>query len=144
MPRRERPWPTSEYTQNIDGIERRAGLTTGLEPGPGEPDFDCVLLHGDLGELLCMMCGRTSDWTREQDEKTADGIVPGCPHCDEVASKRRSGGRRATAVGRVRLNIVLYGEETRGGDAIGKRSTLDRGLGPDLLLVVGTSLQVKG
>jgi len=79
-----------DYTQNIDFLEEKAGLSTDLQKGPGsrshfrrkyrarrvrshhgaklEPRRDnsrgveCVLLHGSLRRLRCFSCLGTHSW----------------------------------------------------------------------------------
>jgi NAD-dependent SIR2 family protein deacetylase len=160
------------YTQNIDGLEAREGLSTSLEDGKGnrarltrkvlaktrptsrpalksEMDGGCevVQLHGDLEALRCGLCQDICGWDdgRTDFEQTyLDGRAPVCQGCIKMVESRQSRGRRATAIGTLRPNIVLYGEGHPSEDLISELTEHDLGLGPDLLLIIGTSLRVHG
>jgi hypothetical protein len=113
----------------------------------GELDGGCevVQLHGNLALLRCSICRATCGW-EEQDREAhfQSGEAPSCPSCEVLAQDRRDRGKRGTAVGFLRPNIVLYGEDHPSADSIGKLSVHDLSLAPDLLLILGTSLQVHG
>ncbi|KAH9905200.1 hypothetical protein F4778DRAFT_729052 [Xylariomycetidae sp. FL2044] len=53
------------YTQNIDDLERKAGLCTDLERGVG---VECVQLHGTLGCLRCAYCSMRVSWDKDDRE----------------------------------------------------------------------------
>ena len=100
------------------------------------------------------------------------GRPPPCPSCTSLEQTRALVGKRLRGVGKLRPSVVLYGEEHREGEGVGEAvrrdlcgithikaaaSTPDKadagspsrpraraGKGPDLLLVVGTSLRVPG
>ncbi|POS85344.1 hypothetical protein EPUL_004185 [Erysiphe pulchra] len=157
------------YTQNIDCLEEKEGLSTDLTLGPGNRarfqlrnqksavvnrstsnsnefrGVEAVLLHGSLCSLRCEVCSQLCDW--DKDDRiaiTSRGTAPECPHCAANNSKRKGGGRRALTVGRLRPDIVLYGEEHPNSSLISPLITHDLKLGPDMLLVMGTSLKVHG
>ena len=158
------------YTQNIDGLEEREGLSNDLVMGKGNRarftkkamerpmsspssllhqrlDGGCevVQLHGDLAKLRCTLCQRTCDWnTSIHDRRLLNGRAPRCISCDATNQSRQDRGKRGTKVGSLRPNIVLYGEEHPSADAIGDITTHDLSLSPDLLLILGTSLHVHG
>ncbi|EPE28313.1 DHS-like NAD/FAD-binding protein [Glarea lozoyensis ATCC 20868] len=157
------------YTQNIDCLEERLGLCTELTRGPGnrtrfhskyqkEPrpcnideqsphngGVEVVLLHGSLADLRCGICGKLSSWKEDDREAaTLSGQAPDCPSCTEYNAKRTGRGRRGLAVGRLRPDIVLYGEEHPHANLVGPLITHDLSLGPDVLLIMGTSLRVHG
>ena len=46
-------------------------------------------------------------------------------------------GERPSGIGRLRPNVVLYGEEHPRGEMIGAMAVQDTGRGPDVVLVVG-------
>ena len=52
--------------------------------------------------------------------------------------------RRHRGIGRLRPNVVLYGEENPNGDTIEKVAERDLRTGPDMVIVVGTGLKVPG
>ncbi|PMD35939.1 DHS-like NAD/FAD-binding domain-containing protein [Hyaloscypha variabilis F] len=157
------------YTQNIDCLEEREGLCTDLSKGPGNrarfnyrsqreirPEIingdhnlyggvEVVPLHGTLTWLRCGLCTRLSNWDEEERvAATLAGTAPDCPACTEYNRHRTGKGRRGLAVGRLRPDIVLYGEEHPSANMISPLITHDLGLGPDVLLIMGTSLKVHG
>ena len=158
------------YTQNIDGLEARNGLCTDMEKGKGsrsrfskkslalpnvpakklrggEQDGGCevVQLHGNLDVLRCTLCGRTCGWDEGGREALLlGGKAPECLSCTLQDQSRRDRGKRGTAIGSLRPNIVLYGEEHPAADAISNITTNDLRFGPDVLLILGTSLHVHG
>jgi Sir2 family len=104
-----------------------------------------VPLHGTIIWLRCGICSKLSSW--DDDERVAAtlaGTAPDCPACTEYNAHRTGKGRRGLAVGRLRPDIVLYGEEHPSANMISPLITHDLGLGPDVLLIMGTSLKVHG
>ncbi|KAI1206089.1 DHS-like NAD/FAD-binding domain-containing protein [Annulohypoxylon truncatum] len=190
------------YTQNIDEIEKKIGLSTDLKNGAGnrrrksakhqvtdsEKDFkenqeppkneddpnrvdtgqasqnsevsgrsntrsvlapdrgvECVFLHGSLNSLRCFVCGKLCNWDEDGREScTMLGEQPECPHCAGATAARQEKGKRALGVGKLRPDIVLYGEEHPQSDLISPIVQHDLSAGPDLLLILGTSLRVHG
>ncbi|QSZ30150.1 hypothetical protein DSL72_004670 [Monilinia vaccinii-corymbosi] len=161
------------YTQNIDCLEEREGLTTDLELGAGDrtrfqakvqgksvpsggegrggketpvgTGVECVLLHGSLRKLRCGVCSKLTSWDEDDRESTTmAGSAPDCPSCISSSLSRQDKGRRGLAVGRLRPDIVLYGEEHPHANLVGPLIIHDLKLGPDVLLILGTSLRVHG
>ncbi|KAI2641329.1 DHS-like NAD/FAD-binding domain-containing protein [Xylaria nigripes] len=183
------------YTQNIDEIEKKIGLSTDLKhgfgnkkrksakqssgssgkeeaaelpddvDGPGALDIahsdafqsktrshissdkgvECVFLHGSLHALRCFACGKLCDWDEDGRElRTLSGEQPECPHCAGATAARLEKGKRALSIGKLRPDVVLYGEEHPQSDLISPIVQHDLAAGPDLLLVLGTSLRVHG
>ena len=158
------------YTQNVDGLEAREGLCTALDRGKGSRsrftarainlprsaasvlpsgtlDGGCevVQLHGDLEVLRCNLCRATCTWDEDHREVLLlNGKAPDCQSCRRQDEDRRDRGKRGTKVGSLRPNIVLYGEDHPSADAVGAILTSDLRLGPDVLLILGTSLHVHG
>ena len=155
------------YTQNIDGLEEREGLSTNLERGKGSRarfmkkvmqkpqatagrealDRGCevVQLHGDLQSLRCTLCQQCIPWSLVgHSARFLTGRAPVCPSCTTTSELREFSGKRGTKIGTLRPNVVLYGEEHPSADAVGEITTHDLSLSPDLLLVMGTSLHVHG
>ncbi|KAL8818374.1 MAG: hypothetical protein Q9223_002971 [Gallowayella weberi] len=157
------------YTQNIDGLEARIGLSMDLDHGKGSRtrfikksrtipnnasaapesrvDGGCevVPLHGDLAVLRCTLCQQTCGWEDGGREATMlKGKAPECFSCATMDQQRRDRGKRGTKIGSLRPNIVLYGEEHPAADAVGSITTHDLSLAPDVLLILGTSLHVHG
>ncbi|KAH7309302.1 DHS-like NAD/FAD-binding domain-containing protein [Rhexocercosporidium sp. MPI-PUGE-AT-0058] len=152
------------YSQNIDLLEEREGLCTDLAqgtgskgrftrrgghgaggPGVGGGGCESVTLHGSLERLRCSLCNTKSEWDEEgRIATTLAGSAPDCPTCQTQSNKRAGNGRRKLAVGRLRPDIVLYGEEHPHANLIAPLVTHDLALGPDVLLIMGTSLRVHG
>ncbi|KAI1738689.1 DHS-like NAD/FAD-binding domain-containing protein [Xylaria scruposa] len=192
------------YTQNIDEIEKKIGLSTDLKHGSGakkrkslknqaselsekeeatelldnaatsrivdtvlpstksedlealtqpklrpqlstDKGVECVFLHGSLHSLRCFVCGKLCDWDEDGREScTLLGEQPECPHCAGATAARQEKGKRALGIGKLRPDIVLYGEEHPQSDLISPIVQHDLAAGPDLLLVLGTSLRVHG
>jgi len=158
------------YTQNIDGLENREGMCADLARGVGSRvrfgktaslltqshthtlpggllDRGCevVQLHGDLDVLRCTICCKKCRWEEKGNEKIfAKGKAPLCKACAEQSQIRQARGMRATAIGSLRPNIVLYGEEHPSADELSTISTHDLKVGVDLLIIMGTSLKVHG
>lgn len=106
---------------------------------------ESVYLHGSLGSLRCGLCSRLSSWDEDgRTETTLAGDAPDCPWCTASSSHREGRGRRSLAIGRLRPDIVLYGEEHPAAHLISPLITHDLSLGPDILLILGTSLRVHG
>lgn len=70
--------------------------------------------------------------------------VPDCSRCVDIAGEREKRGKRAISVGKLRPNVVLYGEENSNGESIGRIVESDIREGLDLVLVVETCLKVPG
>ena len=157
------------YTQNIDGLEAREGLNTDMTQGKGnrtrftkksmegprslartQPGADLdggcevVQLHGDLSALRCTLCQQTCKWDDRHDTRLSAGKAPTCQQCAAANQDRQDRGKRGMKIGTLRPNIVLYGEEHPSADAVGKITTADLNMNPDVLLVLGTSLHVHG
>jgi NAD-dependent SIR2 family protein deacetylase len=157
------------YTQNIDMLESREGLCTELERGTGnrtrfsqkvqreaqqsnssgstvvDSGVEVVHLHGSLDRLRCGLCAKSSSWDEEDRHRTTlAGEAPDCPWCIANSAHREGKGRRGLAVGRLRPDIVLYGEEHPLAHLVAPLITHDLSLGPDVLLILGTSLRVHG
>ncbi|KFZ24187.1 hypothetical protein V502_01350 [Pseudogymnoascus sp. VKM F-4520 (FW-2644)] len=155
------------YTQNIDMLETREGLCAELSRGTGargrfnpklrkeaqtgnheggkqDSGVEVVHLHGSLESLRCGLCARLANWDEDRHVTTLAGEAPGCPWCSENSAKREGKGRRSLAVGRLRPDIVLYGEEHPNAHLVGPLITHDLSLNPDMLLILGTSMRVHG
>ncbi|KAK3318208.1 DHS-like NAD/FAD-binding domain-containing protein [Apodospora peruviana] len=163
-----------DYTQNIDCLEEKVGLSTDLRKGPGsrsrfcrkyrsrhirgqhqvdhEPRLqennrgvECVLLHGFLRRLRCSNCFSTCCWNKDgREAKTLAGQEPPCPSCAEISEARTAAGKRATAIGTLRPDIVLYDEQDPWADSISAIARHDLLQRPDVLLIIGTSLATHG
>lgn len=155
------------YTQNIDGLEAREELVTDLRRGKGNKrrfmkknyekprpvqaagtDFDggceVVQLHGDLDRLRCTMCSTQYEWTEEETDIYLEGAAPKCPKCHEKSEVRQASGKRGLAVGSLRPNIVLYGEDHPSNTLLTPLIPFDASCQPEVLIIMGTSLKVFG
>jgi NAD-dependent SIR2 family protein deacetylase len=124
------------YTQNIDGLEMKAGLTA-TEPNP-----TCVQLHGSVMDVVCTRCSFTEHIYRHF-PAFRDGLLPNCPDCDIRIEERRMKEQRLYKSGFLRPHVILYHETHPRADEIGAIATEDAGKA-DLVLVVGTSLETYG
>jgi len=155
------------YTQNIDGLEIREGLVTDLTRGKGNKrrfmkkhyesprpthvqgtDFDAgcevVQLHGDLQKLRCTMCAAQYEWTDEETEIYLEGAAPNCQKCKAKSEDRLASGKRGLAVGSLRPNIVLYGEDHPSNTLLTPLIPFDASCQPEVMIIMGTSLKVFG
>ncbi|CAG8542270.1 9966_t:CDS:10 [Paraglomus brasilianum] len=101
------------FTQNVDTLERLAGV----------PEDKLVEAHGSFAEAKCLKCKKLADpvWMREV---ILSGEIPKCPHCQK---------------GIVKPCITFFGESLPDKFF---RHLQDFSV-CDLLIVIGTSLQVQ-
>ncbi|ELA47155.1 hypothetical protein VCUG_01344 [Vavraia culicis subsp. floridensis] len=64
------------YTQNVDGLEERAGLKCTKDFGT-----ELVYLHGNLNVLVCTYCGYSKQFGREEREAFGRGCEVECERC---------------------------------------------------------------
>lgn len=125
------------YTQNIDDLELKSGLTA----IGGEPN--CLQLHGSVMRVQCTQCS-FDEHVYHHFSTLRLGKLPGCPKCEEWIQCRKSEGKRIPSRGGLlRPAIILYGESHPTGDHIAAMQSLDSSKA-DNLLVVGTSLKIFG
>ncbi|RPD55876.1 DHS-like NAD/FAD-binding domain-containing protein [Lentinus tigrinus ALCF2SS1-6] len=142
------------YTQNIDGLEERAGLvgTASQEvksTGKGKSKIKTkevrnVQLHGDIHRVRCTFCSADFPCSQEHIDTFLSGAPPECPECAARSTARVARSARALKVGTLRPAIVLYDEPHPLGDDIGTIQTADIARKPDMLIIMGTSLKVHG
>ncbi len=155
------------YTQNIDGLEAREGLSTDLRRGKGNKrrfmkkhyeaplpqrtvgtDFDggceVVQLHGDLETLRCTVCATQFTWTENETKIFEEGCAPECVKCTSKSDARQATGKRGLSVGSLRPNIVLYGEDHPANSVLNPFPAYDASCQPEVLIIMGTSLKVYG
>lgn len=153
------------YTQNIDGLEEREGLVLNLLHGKGkrkrpspaqaqaqagdtrsdqEKGCQVVQLHGNLKSLRCTTCQLLTSYTPAAVQTLLAGAAPVCKACQAASDCRQAAGKRATKVGLLRPNVVLYGEEHPDADMVGSLAEADIRAAPDLMIILGTSLKVHG
>lgn len=129
------------YTQNIDSIEKRLGLSSDLAQ---QKSLKVVQLHGDLLNVICTMCKTKYPFEEEILEIISDGDIPECPACEEKQVFRSAQGKRPITTGILRPDIVLYNEPHENGEIIGMIADKDINKGPGVVIVIGTSLKVHG
>ena len=165
------------YTQNIDGLEERAGLPGSSSQGaratsPSRTrgktraklkikDVRNVQLHGDIHRVRCTVCSADYPCSTSYLGMFSQGFPPDCPDCTArcewpghicrtqadsklPAQARVARSARALKIGKLRPAIVLYDEPHPLGDEIGQIQAVDVRKGPDLLIIMGTSLKVHG
>ncbi|KUI55937.1 NAD-dependent histone deacetylase HST3 [Cytospora mali] len=133
---------SNNVPQNLEG-----GGASQSGPSSPEPDrgVECVYLHGSLRALRCFQCGGVVDWDEgDRELQTMSGQQPPCPRCEDATAARQERGKRALGVGKLRPDIVLYGEEHPESQQISDIIQHDLSLAPDMLIIMGTSLKVHG
>ncbi|WVQ74837.1 hypothetical protein IAR50_004444 [Cryptococcus sp. DSM 104548] len=141
------------YTQNIDGLEDKAGLSVGIPSGKRkslkkasvapeavELEHKVIPLHGLLSSVHCTLCKISSPLAEHLPLPPTP--LP-CPSCALAESIRSALSERSRPSGLLRASVVLYGEDHPEGEAIGKVVAKDL-KGVDCLVVCGTSLSVPG
>ncbi|CCH44632.1 NAD-dependent histone deacetylase HST3 [Wickerhamomyces ciferrii] len=139
------------YTQNIDGLESQLGLSLDFNEHNDSTHLktwkklNVIQLHGDLNSLICTACFEKLNWSMEYIQQMQMGELPECPQCIHKTNLRISQGKRNTGIqGRLRPNIVLYGENHPFSDIITTGLNSDLKTKPDLFIIMGTSLKVHG
>ena len=139
------------YTQNIDGLEEEVGLSVvplGGQRGVWEPPKQTVVqLHGSFRTLRfrCTMCHRTQEMA-DHFENTLQKVLEAkdVPRCRECPARARNLPSRNATVGILRPDVVLYNEEHPHGWEIQQIMTADCDEPLDLLLVIGTRMNIPG
>lgn len=135
------------YTQNIDGLEHKAGLSTYHRTRPEEvlKPFKCIPLHGSIRYLYCPSCQAVEEEEIYEGE-LMQGIFPHCRTCWRTQEERRDAGKRVQGIPLLIPDVVLYGQEHPDGEQIGEfeQQDLSEKQIIDLLLVVGTGMDVIG
>ncbi|EMR67202.1 putative hst3 protein [Eutypa lata UCREL1] len=144
------------YTQNIDEIEKKIGLSTDLRNGAGNKR------RKSAKQQLLIESEKDGKENLDQPKLEDDSIINGKVDGNQPASQASEDAERAKprspdkGVECVFLHgslhslrcfvcdIVLYGEEHPQSDLISPIVQYDLSAGPDLLLVLGTSLRVHG
>ncbi|KAI0308185.1 DHS-like NAD/FAD-binding domain-containing protein [Multifurca ochricompacta] len=142
------------YTQNIDGLEEKAGLigssgqgVKSNEKGKAKlrvKDVRNIQLHGDIHRVRCTLCSADLPCAEEYLQLFADGLAPDCPECTSRSEARLARSARPLRIGTLRPAIVLYDEAHPLGDDIGAIQAFDVSRKPDMLIIMGTSLKVHG
>ncbi|KAH9954406.1 DHS-like NAD/FAD-binding domain-containing protein [Russula dissimulans] len=142
------------YTQNIDGLEEKAGLIGSASQGAKTDgkgkgkirakDVRNVQLHGDIHRVRCTLCSADLPCKEEYLQFFTTGLAPDCPECTSRAEARLARSARPLKIGTLRPGIVLYDEAHPLGDDIGAIQAFDVSRKPDMLIIMGTSLKVHG
>lgn len=131
------------YTQNIDGLEKKSGLSYGVSSL--EDDISsrpvCVPLHGDLLVVECDHC-RDRHSMKLYYAVFRTGKLPLCPRCQADNAFRAEKKLRSRPIGQLRPNVVLYDQSHPQSIEIGICINDDIKQAPDLLLVSGTSMKI--
>lgn len=135
------------YTQNIDGLELKAGLSTYHRTHPQDDlqGTKCIPLHGDLQYLYCQSC-HAVEALKPHHNMLMSGRFPLCTTCKSRQDTRRESGRRVQSVPIMVPDIVLYEQQHPDAERIAEFQTQDLSTSQpmDLLLVVGTGMHVVG
>ncbi|KAJ1891431.1 NAD-dependent deacetylase hst3 [Kickxella alabastrina] len=156
------------YTQNIDGLERKAGLNVWdpyMKKGNDEyvpwQAAQSIPLHGSMDHLVCQLCSSSYAFSEcpAEDGDAARSAGDACPDCFERSETRRALGRRQLPAGKLRPTVVLYEEPHPHCEDIGRIISHDaRTLGSrqprsestgrvaptNVVLIFGTTLKVPG
>ncbi|KAG6019509.1 hypothetical protein E4U40_006965, partial [Claviceps sp. LM458 group G5] len=135
---------SQDVTTDTSGDGSKTRRKGALKPQLPRSGVECVFLHGSLHLLRCFLCSRVCSWDETRELETLSGQQPECPHCVGATVAREERGKRALGVGKLRPDIVLYGEEHPSSHLISPIVTHDLSLSPDMLLILGTSLRVHG
>lgn len=125
------------YTQNIDGLEEKAGMVFSKHSSTSG-----VYLHGNLSCLTCQYCGFKREFTSEDVKKFESAEEIECGQCRERQDHCLRNGMRKRPVGRMHPGIIHYQQAHPDSAFISKMC--ERDMDCDLLIVIGTSLVVDG
>ncbi|KAF6759804.1 DHS-like NAD/FAD-binding domain-containing protein [Ephemerocybe angulata] len=130
------------YTQNIDAIEQKCGLSFGVPdigskksrgrknkatkedtassrlPTPTPETPRCIPLHGTLQMMHCQICSHSFPLQDYLPSLNA-GQPPHCPECTNLERTRAVLGKRPRGVGKLRPSVVLYNEAHNNGEGVG-------------------------
>jgi NAD-dependent SIR2 family protein deacetylase len=119
------------YTQNIDCVERLL------------PDLDAktIRLHGRVDQARCEIC----NWVCDYKPHLFQGSDPQyCQRCLQRSQARILKAKRSLNIGRLRPNVLLYGEPHPDDKEILETAKHDLRIFPELVLIVGTKLGIPG
>lgn len=124
------------YTQNIDGLEEKAGMVPAKDKSTR-----LVYLHGNMRRLGCLYCGYKTEFGDAERDAYGKGEDIVCPSCVKRNEKRGRDTRRRP-VGVFHTTIIHYNQSHPDSAFISKMAEQDGSC--DLLIVMGTSLKVFG
>lgn len=128
---------TRVYTQNIDGLEERAGMAFTKQDGTRG-----VYLHGNLSQLNCQYCGYKQPFSAEDLGMFFRAVEVDCKLCLERREAAIQNGTRKRPMGIMHPSIIHYQQSHPDGAFISRMIEKDSDC--DLLIVIGTSLKVEG
>jgi NAD-dependent histone deacetylase SIR2 len=119
------------YTQNIDCVERLL------------PDLDAktIRLHGRADQSRCEICNLVCDY-KPYLFQGSDSLS--CQRYLQRSQARTLKGKRSLSIGRLRPNVLLYGEPHPDDKEILETTKHDLGICLELVLIVGTKLRIPG
>ncbi|AFN82656.1 SIR2-like protein involved in telomeric silencing [Encephalitozoon romaleae SJ-2008] len=124
------------YTQNIDGLEEKAGLVA-----TKDRSATVVYLHGNMKKLGCLYCGYKVDFGDTERDTYGKGEEIVCSACIRRNEKRGKDTRKRP-VGVFHTTIIHYNQSHPDSSFISKMTQYDCDC--DLFIVMGTSLKVFG
>ena len=137
------------YTQNIDAIEQKSGLSFGVPefegkrnksrpkqkisvtdepcpvpsitrlPSPPAETPRCIPLHGTLQTMHCQICNHSFPLLQYR-PSLISGHPPSCPECTSLETTRQLVGKRPRGIGKLRPGVVLYNEAHKDGEGVGE------------------------
>ncbi|KAG1808884.1 DHS-like NAD/FAD-binding domain-containing protein, partial [Suillus subaureus] len=137
------------YTQNIDLLELKAGLSFGMPQTQSSKETPrCIPLHGTLETLAYIKCCYQSPLHLHA-ATLATGCLSLCPACEQIKQQHQMAHKHSGTSGTLIPTIVLYGQTHPAGDHLAQCITHDANrddgkVKADVLLVAGTSLKIPG
>ncbi|KAM0672574.1 sirtuin-like protein [Ordospora colligata] len=128
------------YTQNIDGLEEKAGMAP-----KNDKSTQLVYLHGNMKELACLYCGARLNFGETERKEYEAGNEITCACCilrNEKRGIESMAGLRKRPVGMMHTTIIHYDQQHPESAFISKMAQNDGCC--DLFIVMGTSLRVLG
>ena len=124
------------YTQNVDMLETKAGLATGIGRR-----FKCIPLHGSLAHLKCHLCHEAYQWDDYrldiQDHKIEDGdndrLSLPCFRCTDRCESRKEAGMRLLPIGQLRPSMIMLNQVHPQGEEIAHLARSDGLAHPSVL-----------
>ena len=135
------------YTQNIDDLEMQTGLERidsihDIQNTPTNYLKKVMQLHGHLRTLYCASCSYECQFTQEYallyHQESCDIACPECPkrNISRVGRQRKHG--------RLEARVVLQnGGNNTHDELIAQTFEKDVQSNPDLVLIIGTTLEIK-
>ncbi|GAA6064090.1 hypothetical protein JCM10212_003448 [Sporobolomyces blumeae] len=145
-------------SENDPSIRATSAASSAMGKGKAKAaklEGDVVQLHGSIDRVRCSSCDYVAEWTDEVEPGQAESIsdvfergeVAECPKCStRVAIRAAQRKRSLPSRSFLRPAITLYDETSPAAFSIGDLSYSDLTVagGPDLMIVMGTSLKIPG